>query len=131
MDVENFSAAVRRELAMARESRQAGQEGKARVCARRAAGFALKELLEEASGQQVSRNLYYLLQQAPSVLDLPDHAVRSIQHLTMRVDTDNQLPDGVDLIREAESAIRFFSKLTAENFTVSSAGGGSSSPEIV
>jgi hypothetical protein len=131
MNVENFSAVVSRELAMARESRLAGQEGKARVCARRAAGFALKELLEQENDQQVSRNLYSLLQQAPLVLDLPQHAVRSVQHLTMRVDTDNQLPEGVDLILEAESLIQIFSQIADGISKSSSAMGEGSSPESV
>jgi hypothetical protein len=131
MNVGKFSAAVSRELEMAWESRLAGQEGKARVCARRAAGFALQELLEKESDQRVSRNLYFLLQKAPSVLDLPEQAVRSIQRLTMRVDTDNQLPDGVDLIREAEYLIRVYSQLAVNNSAAPSTAGGGNSPEIV
>jgi len=129
MVIENFSAVVSRELEMARESRLAGQEGKARVCARRAAGFALQELLEQETDQRVSRNLYFLLQKAPTVLELPEQAVRSIQYLTRRVDRDNQLPDGVDLIREAESLIRIFSKISDHYSAASTGASGSSSSE--
>jgi hypothetical protein len=95
------------ELDHADAARLRGNEGRARVCARRAAGIVAREYLESkglyppnASGLDVLDTLRF----DP---DLPPEALPLIDHLTQRVDEGFRLPAGVDLIADARKLYRF------------------------
>ncbi len=92
---------IARELEMALTSRQQGNEGRARVCARRAAGAAAKEfLIFKGAGSSLLNAwdaLNLLAQQ-----DLPEELQRSLRVLIMRVDENFTLPVETDVIQEAQ-----------------------------
>lgn len=92
---------------MARESRRMGKEGRARVCARRAAGLVAVEYFHQQPGDEQPENGYRALEMLREREDLPAQARQALTWLTTRVDTDHQLPDGVDLIAEAEMFIQY------------------------
>ena len=90
-----------KEFQMAEAARARGNEGQARVCARRAAGVAIREYMTRHGIQVVSPSAVELLK---TLVDLPDVSAvarSSAAYLTLRVDEGFKLPPGVDLIREA------------------------------
>lgn len=89
------------ELANATSAREAGNEGRARVCARRAAGIVAREWLARRGITARSASAYDALKRlADSPALLPQQRVLA-RHLTMSVNSDFRLPDGVDLIADA------------------------------
>ena len=86
---------------MAEDARAAGNEGRARVCARRAAGFAAGEYFTRAGISPIQLSAYDRLRDLRKHEGLPDEAYQFVDHLLLRVDTDQQLPIPVDLIEEA------------------------------
>ncbi|NLG73673.1 MAG: hypothetical protein GX495_16715 [Chloroflexi bacterium] len=91
---------VQEELNQAERARQMGNEGRARVCARRAAGLIAAEFLERrgiaSPGQSAYDNLRFLL----TLSDLPDPARTLVDHLLLRVTPTYTLPVDADLIAE-------------------------------
>ncbi len=83
-------------------ARLRGNEGQARVCARRAAGIAIREYLRPpgASVPPVQR-----LRSAKPAQDDPELSRSSgnVEHLTMRVTQDFKLPVEADLLAEARA----------------------------
>ena len=109
----SWQQAVNQEFARAHTARSKGNEGQARVCARRAAGIAIGEYLLRHKlpnpGPSAIDRLKFLTTQP----DISPEVLRAIQHLTQRVDTNHNLPAGVDLIQEANILI---STLLPESF---------------
>ncbi len=92
-----------KELTLAREARLRGNEGRARVCARRAAGFSARIYLQ-ARGIHVRGNS--VLSQLVRLAELPETGPKTrqrIQLLLLKVDPEFRLPVGTDLIAEAEA----------------------------
>lgn len=89
------------EFERAEQARAKGNEGQARVCARRAAGIAIREYLAR-KGTPLSNpsavDLLTLLKEDP--LLSPD-LKRIADHLTLRVTEEFKLPVNVDLVAEA------------------------------
>ncbi len=88
------------ELKQAEQARAAGNEGMARVCARRAAGIAIRAFYQ-ARGEPVrSTSAVDLLEQIRNDerLSADIHAVAG--HLLQRVTPDYQLPIPADLLAE-------------------------------
>ncbi len=100
---------IRLELEQADAARAAGNEGRARVCARRAAGMAAREFLDrhkdwpfdEFGGSHRSESAYDLLQRLTELPGLPAEVQQAAVYLTLRVNEDFSLPVAVDLIAEA------------------------------
>lgn len=92
---------IQREFARATAARARGNEGQARVCARRAAGIAIREYYARR-GQNFSTpsayDLLTLLRDDPRIL--PD-LKQAAAHLTLRVTEEFRLPIDVDLLEEA------------------------------
>jgi hypothetical protein len=89
------------ELERAESARLAGNEGMARVCARRAAGIAAGEYLSRnrlpGSGSSAYDRLRYLSAEdsiSPQVRDV-------IDHFLIRITAEHELPIQADLIAEA------------------------------
>jgi len=92
---------IQSELDQAAAARAAGNEGKARVCARRAAGMAAREYLNRLGIQAKTASAYSMLNALAEFPDLDPELRRAALDLTRRVDQDFQLPAGMDLIAEA------------------------------
>ncbi len=101
---------IAQEFEMAFTARRQGNEGRARVCARRAAGGAAKEyLLQQGMGTPALNawDALNLLVKQP----LSQEIQRSVQILTMRVNEEFSLPVEADVIREAQFLCEALEKL--------------------
>jgi hypothetical protein len=91
------------EINRANEVRARDNEGQARVCARRAAGVALREYFRRHNIQAGSPSAYDLLKLLLEMDDLPADVRQAAEYLTLRVDEEFKLPVGIDLIKEAQT----------------------------
>jgi hypothetical protein len=99
----DLQSRIQAELAAARAARRAGNEGRARVCARRAAGGAARDFLARR-GVRIGSD-YAAIQVLASRSDLPPDLLASAGRLILRVDEQFGLPPGLDLIAEASRLI--------------------------
>ena len=97
---------IEEELNRGAEARQAGLEGRARVCARRAAGAAIREYLDLRGIPAPGPSAYDLLIYLRDMPDTPGEARRAAPALVERGDQSFALPDGVDLHAEAPLLVR-------------------------
>lgn len=93
---------IQAEFEKAASARARGNEGKARVCARRAAGIAIREYLTRRGTPPRSASAYDLLNLIKNEASLSTDLKRVADHLTLRVTEQFKLPVDVDLIAEAE-----------------------------
>jgi len=100
--METWQEIYRQEMDRAKNARTVGNEGKARVCARRAAGVIVGEYLQQAGLPFSSPSAYDRLRYLISLPGLSDRVYLASQNLLQRVNSEHQLPIEVDLIEEAE-----------------------------
>jgi hypothetical protein len=102
------------EIERAEAARAAGNEGRARVCARRAAGLAARDFLDRNQippnedahiWTRSNKSAYDALQAVAFFPALATHLKQAALHLTTRVNGEFHLPDGTDLIEEARKII--------------------------
>ncbi len=98
---------VQGELLLAKQSRKEGNEGRARVCARRAAGTAAQLFLDRHEKNFKAENTFQSLKTLKATEELPDRVLLAVSRLIQRVNEDHQLPPEIDLIHEARLVIRF------------------------
>jgi hypothetical protein len=101
MEPHKSSIQIQEELLLAKQSRMEGNEGRARVCARRAAGTAVQLFLEQKGLVGKGENIFKSLMVFGDVIDLPERIRRALFWLVKRVDEDYNLPPEIDLIEEA------------------------------
>ena len=93
---------VRNELQSAQDARARGNEGMARVCARRAVGWAIKEHLAgkgvELDTPSAYEHIQYILNQEGTRQDTQ----RVLENMVRRVEKDTDWPVDIDLIAEAK-----------------------------
>lgn len=90
-----------KEIQQAEEARQAGNEGKARVCARRAAGHIVGEYLRRTGQVSPGSSAYTRLQYLRSLPGIAPQARQAAHHLLLRITPDHNLPVETDLIEKA------------------------------
>ena len=95
-------AQIKVEFERAIQARAKGNEGQARVCARRAAGIAIREYLTQRGIQISSTSAYDLLNLLKEDSLLPSDLKLVADHLTVRVTEEFKLPVEADLIAEAQ-----------------------------
>jgi len=88
------------ELHRADLARQEGNEGQARVCARRAAGTILREYLKQQDLEASPMSAYETLLFALSLPQLPVSARPILEHLVLRVEPGGKMPLPLDLVAE-------------------------------
>jgi HEPN domain-containing protein len=93
---------IQAEFEKARQARALGKEGQARVCARRAAGIAVREYLTRRGIRPPSVSAYDLLNLLKDNPGLSPDLKRIADHLTVRVTEEFQLPVDADLVAEAQ-----------------------------
>lgn len=93
---------IARELSQGQQAREQGLEGKARVCARRAVGIALRQYFSRRQPQLASLSVVDLIQTYQNKPGLSQDLQEICTHLLTRVDPDYNLPIPVDLLAEAE-----------------------------
>jgi len=92
---------IQAEFERAEQARARGNEGQARVCARRAAGIAAREYFTRRGEKVRTPSAYELLKMLAEEQSLSDELRQSARYLTLRVNEDFKLPVNVDLISEA------------------------------
>lgn len=98
----NWIESVQGELENARSAREMGLEGRARVCARRAAGIIVREYCRQKKIPLEGSNAYQNLMWLKGQEDIPSRAHEALEHLTASVDANFDLPSEVDLIADVE-----------------------------
>jgi hypothetical protein len=87
---------------MAESARSEGNEGKARVCARRAAGIVIGEYLRRHKKiDDYPNSSYARLQYIQEITGLPSKVKEVSEHMLARVDENHNIPFEVDLVSEA------------------------------
>ncbi len=99
----NWQTEIDAELEKASQARQRGNEGQARVCARRAAGIAIREYLARRGVRPPSASAYDLLNLIKDDTHLPSSLKVIADHLTVRVTEEFKLPLQVDLVADAKN----------------------------
>ena len=89
------------ELERGASARSAGLEGRARVCARRAAGMAVRAYLAGRGETSGSLSAYDLLAELQTLPGVPAEARQAAGLLLERVDENYALPPEIDLLAEA------------------------------
>lgn len=92
-------ARIQAELRYARAAREHGKEGRARVCARRAAGWAVAARYPDRPEKSALNLLRWLAAAGPAELREP------AGRLLVGVNVDHQLPHPQDPLEDAESII--------------------------
>lgn len=89
------------EFKRAKAARARGNEGQARVCARRAAGIAVREYYARRGQTLRTPSAYDLLALLRDDPRIPPDLKQAAAHLTLRVTEEFKLPVDVDLLDEA------------------------------
>ena len=97
---------IEAEFEKAEQARARGNEGQARVCARRAAGIAIREYLTRRGIRPPSVSAYDLLNLLKDDPSLSPDLKLIADHLTLRVTEEFELPVDVDLVDEAKKFCR-------------------------
>jgi len=98
----NLQVQINTELKHAEQARRRGNEGQARVCARRAAGIAAREYFARRGETIRTPSAYDLLNKLVEDSSLSADLRQIAAHLTLRVDEQFKLPPDLDLILEAK-----------------------------
>ncbi len=104
-------ARAQRELEMAYQARLAGNEGKARVCARRAAGIAIGVWLTRIQSASKVVSAIERLRAVADDVRQPDNIRAAAHHLTLRINVDHELPVAADPLEDARQLLTFFLKV--------------------
>ncbi|GAB4499853.1 MAG: hypothetical protein OHK003_17460 [Anaerolineales bacterium] len=99
----NLEHQIQYEFEQALQARANGNEGQARVCARRAAGIAIRDYFARKGIRPPSRSAHDLLHLIKEETPLPLNLKLVADHLTLRVTEEFKLPIEADLIAEAKS----------------------------
>ena len=97
---------VRAELERAERARSENNEGRARVCARRAAGWAVGFFFSKRSGGSVSRDALKLLEKYRDLEGAPENLRAAAGRLTTRVTQEHLLPHPTDPLSDARRIVR-------------------------
>jgi HEPN domain-containing protein len=100
--MENPNGEIQIEFDQAEKARAKGNEGQARVCARRAAGIAIRDYLIRKGIRPPSRSAHDLLNLIKEETPLPPRLKLVADHLTLRVTEEFKLPVEADLIAESK-----------------------------
>ena len=100
-EVANWKSKIDTEFEKAEEARARGNEGQARVCARRAAGIAVREFYARRGEIIRTPSAYDLLNKLIDDESVPDGLRQASSYLILRVNEEFKLPVNVDLVAEA------------------------------
>jgi HEPN domain-containing protein len=99
----DLNAEIAAEFDKAEQARRRGNEGQARVCARRAAGIAIRDYLARKGIRPPSASAMDLLELIKEEPHLSPDLRRIADHLTLRVTEEFKLPIHADLVAEARA----------------------------
>ena len=96
------------ELQMAVVARATGHEGKARVRARRAAGWAIRRWQERRGILDGVQSAHRLLHETSLNRSLPPHICAAAAHLVLRINEEHELPVNSDVLDDARVLVEYF-----------------------
>jgi len=99
--VTDWQTKIQAEFDRAEQARSKGNEGQARVCARRAAGIVIREYLTRKGTPPPNLSAVDLLNLAKDDTQLSPDLRLIVDHLTLRVTEEFKLPVDADLVAEA------------------------------
>ena len=105
---------IHEEMKAAQEARRAGNEGMARVCARRAAGWAIGRRYHEQLPPTATSNAYLLLTWLKEQGEVPDTLRAAADRLTTRITEDHDLPHSEDPLEDAKEIVTAMIEKTHE-----------------
>ena len=97
----DWQSKIQTEFDQAERARAEGNEGRARVCARRAAGIAIREYFTRKGVTPSSASAVDLLNLLKADPLLSPDLKPIVEHLTLRVTEEFKLPVQADLVAEA------------------------------
>lgn len=97
----NWENQLQNELHQADTARAAGNEGMARVCARRAAGIIIGEFFRRRGGIQPGPSAYDRLKFLRQQSEISQKVRQVAEHFLVRITPEYELPVEADLIAEA------------------------------
>lgn len=104
---------IEKELEDARSARNAGNEGRARVCSRRSAGFAIA-WMRNSNGERVNENdSLNLLRSIQSDEVVPAEVREASKRLTAKVTSEFRYPFPTDPIDDARIIVEYVKNLLA------------------
>jgi hypothetical protein len=105
--ISRLSEKIKQELEQAHRERERGNEGRARVCARRAAGWAVADHRQREEGVRPPLNALHLLRWLHAQREMDDEMRRAAARLTIRVTEQHTLPHKEDPLKDAEKIIGY------------------------
>lgn len=99
--MEDWKEQLQIEFERAEAARVRGNEGQARVCARRASGIAIREYYTRRGKHVRTPSAYDLLNLLTEDPHLSTELKQAARYLTLRVTEEFKLPVDVDLVAEA------------------------------
>lgn len=93
------------DISQARKYREEELEGRARVCARRGVGKAIRAYFSDVGASDTEGNILLLIPKMLERSEISSSAREYAGHFMLAVNTNHELPDGIDLILEAEKII--------------------------
>ncbi len=105
--MENWQTQLKAEFDKATQARIKRNEGQSRVCARRAAGIAIREYFARRGTQPPNTSAVDLLNLLLDDNKLPSDMRVIVEHLTARVTEEFELPFQADLVAEARILCRW------------------------
>lgn len=111
MTIENLNNAkipanVREELDLAKYYLEQGNEGKSRVCARRAVGFGIGARFT-SDARYKGKNAMNLIKELRSDPSIPERVAVWLDEMVTRVDEKFGMPEHIDLIAGAEGLLTY------------------------
>lgn len=97
----DWKTRLEQEFTRAAQARASGNEGQARVCARRAAGIIVREYYARRGRAFRTPSAYDLLQLLQDEAGLSPTLKQATAYLTLRVTEEFKLPIEVDLVEQA------------------------------
>lgn len=105
MEHESLIESIKAELADAENSRRLGKEGRARVSARRASGWAIQYYIEDLLGESTKLNAYQLLGWFAGREDVSQDLRQAASRLRVRVTPAGVLPHPQDALQDAHAIV--------------------------
>jgi hypothetical protein len=107
--------AVAVEMNRAKIARESGNEGMARVCARRAAGIGLRAFYLQRRESVADPSAYALLNRLERTASTPESIKSICRQLVERVQPDHTLSTNSDLIAQVSSLIAWLNTQIEDN----------------
>ncbi len=111
VDQKSVAERAARELARAHEARRDGNKGRARVCARRAAGWAIGAYFASRTGAAPASNVLSLLHWLQQQTNIDEEIRNAAKRLTVHVTPSHELPFDEDPLVDAQCIVDAFAAI--------------------